>query len=93
MKTFIAYDKETYQIIGFIKNDYSRIEDTAEVFQNFENYEVIDAGAIDMPNFFDKYKVIIEEGLFKGIEIIEIEELPVTEETENNNESTVVSNE
>lgn len=71
MNTYIAYDKNTYQILGFIKNNYTTIEETAEVFQNYENYEVIRTN-LEMPNLFSNYKVVIEEGELKGFEEMEV---------------------
>ena len=59
MNTFIAYDKDTFQILGFIKNDYTILEETKEVFKNFENYEVKKT-SIDVPAFFSEYKVVLE---------------------------------
>ena len=80
MRKFIAYDKDTKQILGFIENDYTDISETSEVFKNFENYEVIQADDIKIPNFYSNYKLIFEEGLVIGIE--EIYEETLEPETE-----------
>ena len=37
MRRFIAYDKDTYRILGFIENDYTDITETEEVFKNFDD--------------------------------------------------------
>ena len=70
MRKFIAYDKDTYRILGFISNDYMDISQTEEVFRNFENYEVIENDAIQIPPFFDNYRLVFEEGNLVGIEKI-----------------------
>lgn len=70
MRKFIAYDKDTYRILGFISNDYTSIEETNEVFKNFENYEVVQSEEIQIPPFFDNYRLIFEEGNLVGIEEI-----------------------
>ncbi|MBR3280913.1 MAG: hypothetical protein IKI57_03590 [Clostridia bacterium] len=70
MRKFIAYDKDTYRILGFISNDYIDISQTEEVFKNFENYEVIETDAIQVPPLFDNYRLKFEEGILIGIEEI-----------------------
>ena len=70
MRKFIAYDKDTYRILGFIENDYTDITETEEVFKNFENYEVIETDAIKVPPFFENYRLVFEEGNLVGIEEI-----------------------
>ena len=70
MRKFIAYDKDTYRILGFISNDYTSIEETNEVFKNFENYGVVQSEEIQIPPFFDNYRLIFEEGNLVGIEEI-----------------------
>ena len=70
MRRFIAYDKDTYRILGFIENDYTDITETEEVFKNFENYEVIETDAIKVPPFFENYRLIFEEENLVGIEEI-----------------------
>lgn len=70
MKTYIAYDKDTFQILGFISNNYTKLEETEEIFQNFENYEVIETN-LKMPSDFDNYKLIIENGICIKIEKID----------------------
>ena len=70
MRKFIAYDKDTYRILGFISNDYIDISQTEEVFKNFENYEVIENDAIQIPPFFDNYRLVFEDGNLVGIEKI-----------------------
>jgi hypothetical protein len=82
MRKFIAYDKDTYRILGFIANDYMDISQTEEVFKNFENYEVIETDAIQIPPLFDNYRLIFEEGTLIGIEEIP-EETPDPEEVVN----------
>lgn len=59
MNTFVAYDKNSFQILAFIKNDYTKLEETKEIFKNFENYEVARTD-LEIPNFFSNYKVVIE---------------------------------
>lgn len=73
MNTYIAYDKDTFQILGFISNDYTTIEETAEVFQNFENYEVKQT-QLEIPSNFSDYKVVISGNEITGFEEIEREE-------------------
>lgn len=73
MNTFIAYDKDTYQILGFISNNYTTIEETSEVFQNFENYEVKKI-EFEIPNNFSKYKVVLKDGELIGFEEMEVED-------------------
>lgn len=58
-KTFIAYNKDSLKILGFIKNNYTTLDETKEVFNNFENYEVARTD-LEIPNFFSNYKVVIE---------------------------------
>lgn len=72
MKTFIAYDKDTFKILGFIRNDYSKLEDVDEVFQNFENYEIVETD-VEMPENFYNLKVIIRENKMLGFENVEME--------------------
>ena len=67
MNTYIAYDTDTHQILGFISNNYTTIEETAEVFQNFQNYDVIQTD-MDIPSVFDNYKVKIENNILIGFE-------------------------
>lgn len=73
MNTYIAYNKSTFQILGFISNDYTTIEETAEVFQNFENYDVKKT-ELEIPSDFSSYKVIITDNEITGFEKIEREE-------------------
>jgi len=73
MNTFIAYDKNTYQILGFIRNSYTTIEETKEVFKNFENYDVKQT-ALEIPNNFSKYKVVLKDGELIGFEEMEVED-------------------
>ena len=73
MNTYVAYDKNTFQILGFISNDYTTIEETAEVFQYFENYEVKKT-ELEIPNNFSNYKVVISGNEITGFEKIEREE-------------------
>lgn len=73
MKKFIAYDKDTYRILGYIENDYSTFEDTKQIFQNYQNYEVIEADGLAMPYFYNKYKLVFEEGKATGTELIQEE--------------------
>lgn len=69
MNTFVAYNKNTFQILGFIKNDYTSLEETTEVFKNFENYEVAKT-ELEIPTFFSNYTVVIKDN-----EIVAFEEL------------------
>lgn len=69
MNTFIAYNKYSKKILGFITNDYSKLEDMAEVFKEFENYDVVQTD-VEVPNNFDEYKVVMGGGTFSGIERI-----------------------
>lgn len=78
MNTYIAYDKDTKQVLGFITNDYTTIEEAAEVFQNFENYEIAKI-EIELPQDFSDYKVIIENGQVVGFETIIREEVNANE--------------
>ena len=69
MNTFIAYDIDTFQILAFIKNDYTTFEQVGEVFQNFENYDVRQTD-LEIPEFFSNYKVVIENDEIVGFEEI-----------------------
>ena len=79
MNTYVAYDKNTFQILGFIRNDYTALDETKEIFKNFENYEVARTD-LEIPNFFSNYKVVIGNE-----KIIRFEEL--SKEGEENNEN------
>ena len=82
MRKFIAYDKDTKQILGYIENDYTDISETELIFHNFENYEVVQSNTIQIPPFFDNYRLVFEEGNLTGIEEIP-EENPAPEEVVN----------
>ena len=69
MNTYIAYDRDTKQVLGFITNDYTTLEETSEVFKNFENYEVTKTN-IELPQNFEDFKVIIKNGQVIGFETI-----------------------
>lgn len=71
MNTYVAYDKNTFQILGFIRNDYTTLEETKEVFQNFENYEVKKTN-LEVPNFFSDYKVVLEDNEIAVFEKMEV---------------------
>jgi hypothetical protein len=74
-KTFIAYDKNNFNILCFITNDYSTIYDAKEVFSGFENYEIVETN-ITVPNDFAKYKVVFDEnGVFTGVEKLTQDEI------------------
>ena len=68
--TFIAYDKDNFRILAFIQNNYTKIEDTEEIFQNFENYEVVQTN-IKVPSNYSNYMVILEDGNLKEIQELE----------------------
>lgn len=70
MNTFVAYNRNTFQILGFIKNDYTSLEETKEVFKNFENYEVTKT-ELEIPTFFSSYKVVIENSKIVAFEELE----------------------
>ncbi len=70
MKKFIAYNKNNFNILGYIENQYTTIQETSEIFRNFENYDVIEADKFEIPENYEKYKVTIEEGLLTRIELI-----------------------
>lgn len=69
MNTYVAYDKDSFQILAFIKNNYTNIEETKEIFKNFENC-TISRTSLEIPNIFSDYKVII-----KNDEIVNFEKL------------------
>ena len=71
MNTYVAYDKNTFQILGFIKNDYTTLDETKEIFKNFENYEVARTD-LEIPNFFSNYKVVIEKDEITSFEKMEV---------------------
>jgi len=66
--TYIAYNNETYKILCFITTN--SIVNTNEVFQNFENYNVITTN-LEMPSNYSNYKVVIENEILIGFEEIE----------------------
>lgn len=69
MNTYVAYDKDSFQILAFIKNNYTNIEETKEIFKNFENC-TISRTSLEIPTIFSDYKVII-----KNDEIVNFEKL------------------
>lgn len=71
MNTYVAYDKNTFQILAFIKNDYTALDETKEIFKNFENYEVARTD-LEIPNFFSNYKVVIEKDEITSFEKMEV---------------------
>ena len=71
MNTYVAYDKNTFQILAFIKNDYTALDETKEIFKNFENYEVARTD-LEIPNFFSNYKVVVEKGEITSFEKMEV---------------------
>lgn len=71
MKTFIAYDINTFQILCFITNNYSTINEVSEIFKNFSNYNIIALDNFIMPNNYRDYKIILDENNnFVSMEII-----------------------
>ena len=71
MNTFIAYDTDTFQVLGFIRNDYTKFEETNEIFQWFENYKVIKT-ELEIPSLFSLYKIKIENEQVIGFEKMEV---------------------
>lgn len=57
----IAYDKETYNIIAFLINDYEIIN-PSEVFEGFENYIYKATNILPPFSNYKKYKVEIKDG-------------------------------
>lgn len=62
MKTFICYDNNTYYILAFIRNDYSKIED---IEFNIKNSSIIET-ELEPPVNYSRNKVVIENGILTG---------------------------
>lgn len=68
MNTFICYNKDNFKILGFIKNDYTKIDELTEVFSSFNNYKIAVLEEGEVPRNFENYKVIVENEKVIGFE-------------------------
>lgn len=64
MNTYIWYDNNTLQILGFISNDYSTLEEVQGCF-DFNNSSII-VTKLEIPNNYTNYKLNIENNEVKG---------------------------
>lgn len=70
MNTYVAYDKKSFRILGFIRNDYTSLEEAKDVFENFENHEVAKT-LLELPYSFSNYKAIIKNDEIIAFEVDE----------------------